>query len=142
MNENQNVSLAVAPRGRWHRLACCADGPLFGQEEAAGIIDEAALNELSEPNPGDNALAPADDAPAGIDVLSLISKGGIFMIPIGVMSLLVVTLGAERLLALRSGRLMPGRLRRSWRCFPIRSIRSIPKSLIRRVVRIPRRRLG
>lgn len=53
--------------------------------------------------------------PSGIDMLSLILSGGRFMIPIGLMSLLVVTLSVERLLSLRSGKIMPGRLVRQLR---------------------------
>jgi biopolymer transport protein ExbB len=52
----------------------------------------------------------AASKPSGIDLLSLITQGGGFMIPIGLMSMLVVTLAVERLLSLRRKRLMPKRL--------------------------------
>ena len=54
-------------------------------------------------------------SPTSIDLLSLITRGGGFMIPIGLMSFLVVTLAAERLISLRRGRVMPTRLIRQLR---------------------------
>jgi biopolymer transport protein ExbB len=45
--------------------------------------------------------------PSGIDLLTLITRGGSFMIPIGLMSLLVVTLAAERIISLRLNKVMP-----------------------------------
>ncbi len=59
---------------------------------------------MQEPPP---APPVANDRPIGIDLLSLISRGGAFMIPIGAMSLLVVTLAVERLLSLRRKRVIP-----------------------------------
>ncbi len=50
---------------------------------------------------------------SGIDFLSLLVKGGIFMIPIGMVSLLVVTFVIDRWIGLRSGKLMPGEFRRN-----------------------------
>lgn len=77
------------------------------------ITDEAALNELAAPDKDASATpTPKGKQSEGIDILSLIYKGGGFMIPIGIMSLLVVTLGAERLFALRRNRIVPNRLRR------------------------------
>lgn len=55
------------------------------------------------------------EEPSGIDMLSLILSGGRFMIPIGLMSLLVVTLTVERMLSLRRGKIMPRRLVRRLR---------------------------
>ncbi|QDV66542.1 Biopolymer transport protein ExbB [Rosistilla carotiformis] len=96
--------LAVGCLMGTHRLAA---------QDAPQIIDEAALNQLTQPDPAaGGSVDDASDKPMGIDILSLISKGGVFMIPIGVMSLLVVTLGAERLFALRGGRLVPSALNR------------------------------
>lgn len=46
----------------------------------------------------------------GLNFLSLILKGGWFMIPIGLTSLLVVTVTIERFLALRRGRVLPNGL--------------------------------
>ncbi|TWT83048.1 colicin uptake protein TolQ [Planctomycetes bacterium CA13] len=63
-----------------------ADGENEGQGEAVGI--------------------PADES-MHIDLLSLIGRGGRFMIPIGVMSLLVVALATERIVSLRQKKVIP-----------------------------------
>ncbi|QDV10428.1 Biopolymer transport protein ExbB [Rosistilla oblonga] len=100
------LPIAIAFCGLWGVQQLAA-------QDASQIVDEAALNQLVQPDPAaSDSLATDAVEPAGIDVLSLISKGGIFMIPIGAMSLLVVTLGAERLFALRRGRMVPSALRR------------------------------
>ena len=67
-------------------------------------------------NAGEESEQPPPVAePSGIDMLTLILSGGRFMIPIGLMSLLVVTLAVERMLSLRSGKVMPRRLVRELR---------------------------
>lgn len=50
---------------------------------------------------------------ADIDFLSLLFKGGIFMIPIGCVSLLVVTFAIDRWIGLRNGKLLPRDFRKS-----------------------------
>lgn len=55
-------------------------------------------------------LRPAEtegSTPTGIDLLTLISRGGAFMIPIGIMSFLVVALAVERFVSLRNRRITP-----------------------------------
>mgnify|MGYP001827167871 CR=1 FL=1 len=61
------------------------------------------------------------EEPSGIDMLSLILSGGRFMIPIGLMSLLVVTLAVERMLSMRRAKVMPRRL--------VRQLRDLSNSL-------------
>ena len=74
------------------------------------VLAEAALA-LEEPEPV--AAAPAGPADFGqINLLDLLVKGGYLMIPIGVMSLIVVTFGLERWLGLRRRRVLPPRLMR------------------------------
>jgi biopolymer transport protein ExbB len=83
------------------------------QESEAGqnseIIDaadiEAVMNEAPQPLEGGSV-----DAPSGIDLLSLIARGGWFMAPIGLMSMLVVTLAVERTLSLRTSKIIPQQL--------------------------------
>ncbi len=60
----------------------------------------------------DTAQTPAlrIEEDEGLNFLSLILKGGWFMIPIGLTSLLVVTVTIERFLALRRGRVLPNGL--------------------------------
>ncbi|NND99406.1 MAG: MotA/TolQ/ExbB proton channel family protein [Pirellulaceae bacterium] len=57
-------------------------------------------------------VLPSTEAiePTGIDLLSLVASGGKFMIPIGLMSLLVVTLAVERTLTLRESKILPRKL--------------------------------
>ena len=50
---------------------------------------------------------PQAAKPSGIHLLSLIARGGAFMIPIGLMSLLVVALAVERALSLQRRKLIP-----------------------------------
>lgn len=72
-------------------------------------IDADALRSLIEAEPAP-ANPPPTSKPSGIDLLSLITKGGSFMIPIGLMSMLVVTLVVERVLTLRRKRVIPTKL--------------------------------
>ena len=63
------------------------------------------------------AAAPAKPEPnAGLDdelsILSLIIKGGVLMIPLGVLSLIVVAMTLDRFFALRRERIFPSRIRR------------------------------
>ncbi len=53
----------------------------------------------------------------GVDVWSLIVRGGIFMIPIGLLSFFGVAIATERLIGLRRGRLYPSRFRKSLKQF-------------------------
>ncbi len=87
-------------------LFAAADGAAQEQPgpmpvEAAEI--EAILN--------DQPPAPAVDPPAprNIDLLTLVTRGGAFMIPIGLMSLLVVAIAVERLVTLRQRKIIPPR---------------------------------
>lgn len=77
-----------------------ADGPT-----AEDVINQAMLEA------GVEATAPMDtDASESLNLLSLVLKGGLLMIPIGVMSVIVVMLVIERALALRRERVMPAGL--------------------------------
>ncbi len=81
---------------------------------ASGQVSDSELNQLARDAASNRAttlLSPS--APNGMDFFSLLVKGGIFMIPIGLVSLMVVTLVFDRLIGLRSGRMLPGSLRRS-----------------------------
>jgi biopolymer transport protein ExbB len=76
---------------------------------------------VNEPNSGTDAPAVASEATGeapepptpqvkGINLISLILKGGALMIPIGLMSLLVVAIVVERSIALRRSRILPQEL--------------------------------
>lgn len=94
----------------------------FGAGESEQVpVDADTVRELLEPD-GQAAPEPAEASkPSGIDLLSLITRGGGFMIPIGMMSVLVVTLVVERVLKLRRNRLVPKKLVRELRelCDPV-----------------------
>lgn len=94
----------------------------------AFLITRPTASAQDEPEPAVNAAdiqavmnatetgdPPPVAEPTGIDMLSLITSGGRFMIPIGLMSLLVVTLAVERMLNLRRGKVIPKRLVRGLR---------------------------
>ncbi len=49
----------------------------------------------------------------GMDVLTLLERGGVFMIPIGIVSLLVLTFIIDRGIGLRASKLFPSRFRKS-----------------------------
>ena len=69
-------------------------------------VDESSIQEIMRDDPVDEETG-AEAKPTGIDLLSLIASGGRFMIPIGLMSLLVVGLAAERFLSLRESKVIP-----------------------------------
>jgi len=68
----------------------------------------------SGPQPSEQSAAadtPTENvtqvAPKGINFLTLLTKGGWFMIPLAILSVVVVTISLERLLALRRERIFP-----------------------------------
>ncbi|QEG02070.1 colicin uptake protein TolQ [Stieleria maiorica] len=86
----------------------------WAQDDLGPPVNASDIQSVMNAEPvGDEPQAVAE--PTGIDMLSLILRGGRFMIPIGLMSLLVVTLAVERMLSLRRGKVMPRRLVRELR---------------------------
>lgn len=80
-------------------------------EQDRGIIDAADIESVMNDAPAPVARDGAE-GPSGIDLYSLITRGGWFMAPIGLMSMLVVTLTVERTLTLRTTKIVPKRLTR------------------------------
>ena len=68
-------------------------------------IDAAEIQSVLNDQP--EAAQTEVSTPTGIDLLTLISRGGAFMIPIIMMSFLVVALAVERLLNLRTRKVIP-----------------------------------
>lgn len=111
------------PRWIWMVLLVvfCAQGPcVFAQEgNTAGegdnsnnetrVVDAAALSDLTKPDPASQKTANTV-MQSGINFLSLLMSGGWMMIPIGLMSVLVVTVAMERAFALRQAKIIPSRL--------------------------------
>jgi biopolymer transport protein ExbB len=106
------VSLVLARSLLILSLVFCAvvTAPMtYAQSEGEVPVDADMVRSLMEDEPAVADQPPASK-PSGIDLLSLISKGGSFMIPIGLMSMLVVTLAVERMLTLRRKRVIPKKL--------------------------------
>ena len=83
-----------------------------GQESSASTVDPKVLAELAQAakeKPAVVELAPT----AGLDFLSLLLKGGWFMLPIAIVSVLAFTLIIERSFGLRRAQLLPRRLVKS-----------------------------
>lgn len=93
--------------------------PLFvGAQDSFQEATSSATTELVESEEIKMLLSDTDEVasatpePASIDLLSLIIRGGAFMIPIGIMSLMVVTLAVERMINLRRECVLPKALER------------------------------
>ncbi|MDZ4849305.1 MAG: MotA/TolQ/ExbB proton channel family protein [Pirellulaceae bacterium] len=69
-------------------------------------VDQAMLQNLANAARAPKVSQAVDSTP-GIDFLSLLVKGGVFMIPIGLVSLVALMFIFERLIGLRTGRLLP-----------------------------------
>lgn len=86
-------------------MASWAVSTAVGQDATDEVpIDSAMIESLQEPDPPPEETSAK---PRGIHLLTLIASGGRFMLPIGFMSLLVVTLAVERLVSLRRERVIP-----------------------------------
>ena len=79
-----------------------------------GQVSESELNQLARAAASNRNATVSKSTPASdIDFFTLLVKGGVFMIPIGVVSLTVVTFVFDRWIGLRSGKILPWGLRRS-----------------------------
>lgn len=78
-------------------LSIAQDAPEIGADEIKAVMQDA-------PPPGEET--PQIDSP-GIDLLTLVTRGGAFMIPIGIMSLMVVALAFDKFMSLRPEKILP-----------------------------------
>lgn len=79
-----------------------------------GQVSESELNQLARDAASNRNTASSKSATnTDIDFFELMIKGGVFMIPIGLVSLTVVTFVFDRWIGLRSGKILPSSLRRS-----------------------------
>lgn len=106
-------SVAQQPRAQ-QPPARPAPGPFSPPPAEDVIIDDDELRSLASETEGETATV-SEGEPTGVDLMSLIARGGGFMIPIGIMSFLVVALAAERLISLRTARVFPAPLDRQLR---------------------------
>ena len=85
--------------------AVSQNSPSATLSSEAPRVDPSTLQDLvnaaNEPTPKTQTVKPA------MDFMSLLLKGGVFMIPIAIVSLIVVMFIFERLIGLRSGKLIP-----------------------------------
>lgn len=102
--------LVAASTTPWISVPTAAAQAVQGDQDS-GIVDAAEIESVMNDAPPPAAVNGAD-GPSGIDLYSLITRGGWFMAPIGLMSMLVVTLTVERMLSLRTRRIIPKRLTR------------------------------
>jgi len=86
-----------------------------GENEAAGQIPEQEIGALERAAAASklSSRTPATNRKLDIDFFSLLANGGIFMIPIGITSLMVVTFLFDRAIGLRRARLMPNAFRKT-----------------------------
>ncbi|MGI9470112.1 MAG: MotA/TolQ/ExbB proton channel family protein [Rubripirellula sp.] len=80
-----------------------------GAQESPVPIDASDIQEVMNDEAVEDTATPPS-SPSGIDLLTLIARGGAFMIPIAIMSLMVVTLAFERLVSLRLSKVLPSGL--------------------------------
>ncbi|MGB7326287.1 MAG: MotA/TolQ/ExbB proton channel family protein [Rubripirellula sp.] len=113
MNESKTTRNRVC----WFALVVCVAismQAMFADQMAAqefdGQIDASEIESIMNDQPAE--VESEGVVPSGIDLLTLISRGGAFMIPIGIMSFLVVALAVERFVSLRRRRIIPNRLRK------------------------------
>lgn len=90
-------------------LLALLDGSRTWAQQGPVPIDADQIQEIMNDQPEPEVASSATTL-SGIDLLTLITRGGVFMIPIGVMSFMVVALASERLLMLRGQRIIPRRL--------------------------------
>lgn len=85
--------------------------PASGQEAAPAESGPVApSSDLEGAGVGDDTLEPNVVQTDGIRVWSLLRQGGWFMLPILLMSLIVVTVSIERVIALQRSRILPSSL--------------------------------
>jgi biopolymer transport protein ExbB len=83
----------------------------------SNTVSDDTLNDLAS-TARQNEVAQRDDLASGtaprpgINILALLIRGGWFMVPIALMSLVVVAMAFERFIGIRMGRVLPAKLRR------------------------------
>lgn len=78
-------------------------------QDTSPQIDADEIKAVMQDQPEATQAAAKEEAP-GIDLLTLVTRGGGFMIPIGIMSLMVVALAFEKFMSLRAEKMLPAGL--------------------------------
>lgn len=79
-----------------------------------GQVSETEISRIAGEAAANRSAPPEKNSPKpGLNLLNLAVQGGFFMIPIGFVSLIVVTFVFDRLIGLRSAKILPHRFRKS-----------------------------
>lgn len=84
---------------------CLVDQASAWQNEPVADVAAQAVDSSA----GGIELSSAEPEPSGINFLALLARGGWFMVPLLILSLVVVAIGLERLISLRRSRVFPNR---------------------------------
>ncbi len=115
IRQHSRIPPSWRPLNSWQPLLVCLwllaifvsfDASVSNAQDGLRPVEAAEIQEMMNDRLEDENPRAASQ-PSGIDLLTLIARGGSFMIPIGLMSLLVVTLAAERIISLRLNKVMP-----------------------------------
>jgi biopolymer transport protein ExbB len=78
-------------------------------QDISPAIKADEIQAVMQDQPEASEVSPESESP-GIDLLTLVTRGGAFMIPIGIMSLMVVALAFEKFMSLRPKKILPSEL--------------------------------
>ena len=91
---------------RYHIIACLAIGLV-----AFLLFVPAAAQQVEDfLEPEANPAVETETVPASLNLFDLVMRGGLLMVPIGIMSVIVVTLVIERFISLRRSKVIPNAL--------------------------------
>jgi len=90
-------------------ISAWIDTPWSLAQDASQAINADEIQAVMQDQPEASEVPPQNASP-GIDLLTLVTRGGAFMIPIGIMSLMVVALAFEKFMSLRPEKMLPSEL--------------------------------
>jgi len=109
MIENR-CRLAALTLGLLLAISVMLSPAAFAQQDSDIPFNEADIQNVMNDAPEESpANANVADDSMHIDLLSLVGRGGAFMIPIGIMSLFVVALAVERMISLTRRKVVPNK---------------------------------
>ncbi len=93
-------------------LTSCLSVAAHAQQDGSSLSEEEFQRLATQAVAAPAKPQPNSGLGEDLSILSLIIKGGVLMIPLGILSLIVVAMTLDRFFALRRGRIFPGRIRR------------------------------
>lgn len=75
-------------------------------QDTPPLIEETGPQTLAAPS-AEQSVSTSPAPPQGLNLFDLLRRGGWFMVPLGLLSILVVALTVERFLALREAKILP-----------------------------------